>query len=218
MRTFYQIRPRQPRRPGSSTYSTNTFVWDCPRHDDPGERPVYVPRFARSGGAGRPSSSTSLPMSAITTRCRRSFLKLLLQSGKMVVVWPDEDARSPNGAGCFGCVSHFQREVLDKIASRAPVTTLTVPQLTRETDRRIRVGGHRSTALPNRQSDLRPWRARSTEPRQRTVRASDGRIWSTGQQATLKRGPADDLIALGKLAGNWCAEGPDRIRRPAYRP
>ena len=53
------------------------------------------------------------------------FLRLLLQSGKMVVVclMKMEEADAP------AFVAHFQREVLDRMPARA-VATLTVPQLT----------------------------------------------------------------------------------------
>ena len=68
----------------------------------------------------------SLPMSGTTTRCRRDFLRLLLQSGKMVVVCLMKMRETD--APAF--VAHFQRAVLDQMPART-VATLTVPQLTR---------------------------------------------------------------------------------------
>src|SRR5205085_7936992 len=115
------------------------------------------------------------------------FLKLLLQSGKMVVVCLMKMREFD--APAF--LTHFQHEVLERMPARA-VATLAIPQLT-----------HAQLVDPNRNAPV--YRVPIVnqifvlgEPnlaaRQRTVRSATAYLVNFQQQ--LLSGARDDLVAL----------------------
>jgi hypothetical protein len=115
------------------------------------------------------------------------FLRLLLRSGKMVVVclMKMREADAP------AFVAHFQREVLDKMAAPA-VATLTVPHLTREqiVDPCRRAPAHRVPIVNQIFVLGNPEKA----ARQRTVRSAAAYL--TSHQQHLLSVARDDLLAL----------------------
>ena len=180
----YQIR-RVSQEAGQFGVLDKFIVWDCPDMTT-WAATGYVPRLLEVAALADVVvyvASDERYNDEVPTQ----FLKLLLQAGKMVVVclMKMREADAP------AFISHFQREVLDKMPARA-VTTLTVPQLTRE-----------QVVDPSRNAPV--YRVPIVnqvfvlgEPinaaRQRTVRAAT--TYLTNYQQPLLSVARDDLIAL----------------------
>ena len=120
----YQIR-RVSKEAGQYDVLEKYLVWDCPDMTT-WAATGYVPRLMEVAALADVVvyvASDERYNDEVPTQ----FLKLLLQSGKMVVVclMKMREADAP------AFVAHFQREVLGRIQGR-PVATLTVPALTHE--------------------------------------------------------------------------------------
>jgi hypothetical protein len=120
----YQIR-RVSKEAGQYDVLEKYLVWDCPDMTT-WAATGYVPRLMEVAALADVVvyvASDERYNDEVPTQ----FLKLLLQSGKMVVVclMKMREADAP------AFVAHFQREVLARIQGQ-PVGTLTVPALTRE--------------------------------------------------------------------------------------
>ncbi len=120
----YQVR-RVSEEAGQFGVLDKFIVWDCPDMTT-WAATGYVPRLLEVAALADVVvyvASDERYNDEVPTQ----FLRLLLQSGKMVVVCLMKMKESD--APTF--VAHFQREVLDRMPARA-VATLTVPHLTRE--------------------------------------------------------------------------------------
>lgn len=120
----YQVR-RVSQEAGQFGVLDKFIVWDCPD----------MTTWAATGYVPRLLEVTALADVVVfvasderyNDEVPTQFLRLLLRSGKMVVVclMKMREADAP------AFVAHFKREVLDKMAA-PPVATLTVPHLTRQ--------------------------------------------------------------------------------------
>jgi energy-coupling factor transporter ATP-binding protein EcfA2 len=120
----YQVRRVSPEA-GQYGVLDTFIVWDCPDMTT-WAATGYVPRLLEVAALADVVvyvASDERYNDEVPTQ----FLRLLLQSGKMVVVCLMKMKESD--APAF--VTHFQREVLDRMPARV-VSTLTVPHLTRE--------------------------------------------------------------------------------------
>lgn len=120
----YQVR-RVSNEPGQFGVLDKYLVWDCPDMTTWAAN-SYVPRLLEVAALADVVvfvASDERYNDEVPTQ----FLKLLLQSGKMVVV----SLMKMREADAPAFVTHFQREVLDRMPAPA-VATLTVPHLTPE--------------------------------------------------------------------------------------
>lgn len=180
----YQVR-RVGQEAGQFGVLDKYLVWDCPDMTT-WAATSYVPRLLEVAALADVVvyvASDERYNDEVPTQ----FLRLLLESGKMVVVclMKMREADAP------AFLAHFQREVLDRMPARA-VATLAVPQLT-----------HAQLVDPNRNAPV--YRVPIVnqifvlgEPnlaaRQRTVRSATAYLVNFQQQ--LLSVARDDLIAL----------------------
>lgn len=200
----YQLRRVSPEA-GQFGVLDKFLVWDCPD----------MTTWAATGYVARLLEVAALADVVVyvasderyNDEVPTQFLNLLLRSGKMVVVClvKMREADAP------AFVSHFQREVLDRMPAR-PVVTLTVPQLTPEqvVDPARKAPIYR-VPLVNQIFVLgEPVNA----ARQRTLRAATGYL--TSHQQHLLSVARDDLLALEgwrQLVQEGQREFDDRYRR-----
>ncbi len=180
----YQVR-RVSQEAGEFGVLEEFLVWDCPDMTT-WQATGYVPRLLEIAALADVVvyvASDERYNDAVPTE----FLRLLLRSGKMVVVCLMKMREMD--APAF--VTHFQRAVLDQMPAR-PVATLTVPQLT-----------HAQLVNPNRNApayrvpivnQIFVLGSPAKVARQRTVGAATAYL--AGHQQHLLSVARDDLIAL----------------------
>jgi energy-coupling factor transporter ATP-binding protein EcfA2 len=200
----YQLR-RVSQEAGQFGVLDKFLVWDCPDMTT-WAATSYVPRLLEVAALADVVvyvASDERYNDEVPTQ----FLKLLLQSGKMVVVCLMKMRESD--APAF--LTHFQREVLDRMPAPA-VATLTIPQLTRAqlVDPSSNAPVYRVPLLNQVFILGEP----AAVARQRTVRSATAYLVNFQQQ--LLGVARDDLIALEgwrQLVREGQIEFNDRYRR-----
>ncbi len=200
----YQVR-RVSQEAGEFGVLENFLVWDCPDMTT-WQATGYVPRLLEIAAL-----ADVLVYVASDERYNdevpTEFLRLLLRSGKMVVVC----LMKMRATDAPAFVAHFQRAVLDTMPAR-PVAILTVPQLTQA-----------QLVNPNRNApafrvpivnQIFVLGSPASTARQRTVRSAA--TYLVSHQQHLLNVARDDLIALeswGQLVREGQVEFDARYRR-----